>query len=425
MEYEENHVLSPDRKLTEAEQSLVWKKPASHRTSVEERRICKEVKRNWQRGEMKIATILLEGDAGSGKTQLAKALSADFGLPYTKVTCFADMDKTDVIGAILPVIASERLAKLAPEDGQLLQALYESDGFQSATHVLSALLNISSEEAAVKAKRLMKLAVEQAEGDTVEYRFYPSEIVNAFRNGYLLEIQEPTVIRDAAVLMALNSALEPDGSINLPTEVIHRHPDFVAIITTNRGYAGVRPLNEALRDRVQHTEKMDLPGKAVMIERVTAKTGYLNTRVMDVLADTILLLDQTARAHAIKGVAGMRSFFFWTDAVACGIGAKESLYHKVIYKLTTDPDEIKLLEEALERRGLFAALDAAEADIEAVLEAERGEERTARSSPDEEAIEIKSWGAIDSRAAGCRQGRRRNRVEEVRRQRRGRHRDFR
>jgi hypothetical protein len=45
--------------------------------------ICEEVKRNWMRGEMKIASILLEGDAGSGKTQLAKALSADFGLPYT------------------------------------------------------------------------------------------------------------------------------------------------------------------------------------------------------------------------------------------------------------------------------------------------------------------------------------------------------
>lgn len=43
---------------------------------------------------MKISTILLEGDAGSGKTQLVKALSADFNLPYTKETCFADMDKS-------------------------------------------------------------------------------------------------------------------------------------------------------------------------------------------------------------------------------------------------------------------------------------------------------------------------------------------
>lgn len=82
-------ILSPDRQLTEEEQSLVWKKPPSHIESEAEKRIYEEIVRNWNRGEMKISTILLEGDAGSGKTQIAKALSADFNLPYTKVTCFA------------------------------------------------------------------------------------------------------------------------------------------------------------------------------------------------------------------------------------------------------------------------------------------------------------------------------------------------
>lgn len=161
-------MLSPTRKLAEDELSLVWPKPPSHIESAAEKRITQEVARNWSRGEMKISTILLEGDAGSGKTQLAKALSANFNLPYTKVTRFADMDKSDVLGSILPVLS------------------------------------------------------EDDKTDTVEYRYYPSEIVRAYENGWLLEIQEPTVIRDAAVLMALNSALEPDGSLNLPTRIAHR-----------------------------------------------------------------------------------------------------------------------------------------------------------------------------------------------------------
>lgn len=349
--------LSPARQLTDAEQALVWTKPRSHQESEEELRICKEVKRNWNRGEMKIANILLEGDAGSGKTQLAKALSADFGLPYTKVTCFADMDKSDVIGAILPVIASERAAKLEAEERLALNALYESDGFRSATEILMDALGVTPEQAGFKMKQLLKRVAEHTEGEAVEYRFYPSEIVRAYRHGYLLEIQEPTVIRDAAVLMALNSALELDGSINLPTEVIHRHPDFIAVITTNRSYAGTRPLNEALRDRVQHTEKMDLPTKDVMVERAMAKTGYRNQSVLDVLADVIIVLDKAARANAIKGVAGMRSFFYWADAVAGGASALESLYYKVIYKMTTDSEEIKLLEDALQRHELLACLD--------------------------------------------------------------------
>ncbi len=301
-----NWLLSPSRQLTEDEKSLVWQNPTSHVESDAERRICEAVKRNWNRGEMKISTILLEGDAGSGKTQLAKALSADFGLPYTKVTCFADMDKSDVLGAILPVL---------PESEK-----------------------------------------EDQEGG-VEYKYYPSEIVRAYENGWLLEIQEPTVIRDAAVLMALNSALEPDGSINLPMRIVHRHPDFIAVITTNRNYNGCRPLNEALRDRVQHSEKMDLPPIEVMMERAAKKTGFRDDAVLRTCAETIILLDKTARANAIKGVAGMRSYFFWIDAISQVTNVVESLYYKVIYKITTDPDEITLLEQALVKSGLKAALE--------------------------------------------------------------------
>ncbi|MBP1924775.1 MoxR-like ATPase [Sedimentibacter acidaminivorans] len=303
----EQWVLSSDRQLTEEEKKFVWKKPLSHKISEQEIRVSNEIKRNWNNTEMKITNILLEGDAGSGKTEMAKALSTNFGLPYTKVTCFADMDKSDIIGAILPVLSGEEQSQIDEKD--------------------------------------------------VSYNFYPSEIVRAFENGYLLEIQEPTVIRDAAVLMALNSALEPDGTINLPTRIIKRHPDFIAVITTNRGYNGTRLLNEALRDRIQHVEKMDLPSIKVMIDRAIAKTRYKDEQVLKLLANVIIILDETARANAIKGVAGMRSYFFWIDSVANGIDIIESLYQKVIYKITTDSDEIKILEESLSKQGIMEELD--------------------------------------------------------------------
>jgi MoxR-like ATPase len=373
----ESCVLSPGREWTDEEKSLVWKKPLTHTVSEEERRITNEIKRNWHRGEMKIVNILLEGDAGSGKTQLAKALSANFRLPYTKVTCFADMDKSDILGAILPVISSDRMKQLETGDQAALKALYESDGFRSSTEILMEALEIPQEMAAAKMKQLLKLAANSTLDGAVEYRFYASEIVRAFQKGYLLEIQEPNVIRDAGVLMALNSALEPGGSLNLPTEIVHRHPDFIAVITANRSYAGSRPLNEALRDRVQHTEKMDLPTKEIMMERAMAKTGYRNDEMLDVLASVIILLDKTARANAIKGVAGMRSYFYWVDAVAQGAPAREALYHKVIYKITTDSEEIKLLEEALVGEGLLDTLE--EVPIE------NNKKRNA------EAVEITTW----------------------------------
>ena len=189
-----------------------------------------------------------------------------------------------------------------PADQAALKALYESDSFLSSTEILMEALGISREHASAKMKHVLKLAANASKNEAVEYRFYASEIVRAFQNGYLLEIQEPNVIRDAAVLMALNSALEPAGTLNLPTGIVHRHPDFIAVITANRSYAGSRPLNEALRDRIQHSEKMDLPSKDTMIERAKAKIGCEDDEMLDILASVIILLDQTARTHAIKGL---------------------------------------------------------------------------------------------------------------------------
>lgn len=288
-----------NREFNDEELSMIWKKPDSHIVSDAEIRITNAIIRNWDKKELRINNILLEGDAGSGKTQIAKAISHNLRLPYTKFTCFSDMDKSDVLGSILPVS--------------------NSDG-------------------------------------SIEYRYFPSEIVKAYENGWLLEIQEPTVIRDAAVLMALNSALEQDGFISLPDRIIKRHPDFVVIITTNRGYNGCRPINEALRDRVHHAEKLDLPPRNIMVDRAISKTGCDDENMLGILADAIISLDRVAKANSIKGVAGMRSYFYWVDAVMNGEDIIDSMYRKVIYKITTDDEEINILMSELKSNNILDML---------------------------------------------------------------------
>lgn len=343
--------LTQDRVFSRLEKQMIWQKPKSHRTSVEEIRIATEINENWLDPEMKIMNILLEGDAGSGKTQLAKALSADLQLPYTKVTCFADMDKSDVFGALLPVVES-----VDADSQELLEAISQTESFDAVLRLVQSHYQLDVLSAREKLAEFVQQIEAKSETTPIHYKYYPSEIVRAMEKGYLLEIQEPTVIRDASVLVALNSALEPNGMLNLPAGIVRRHPDCVVVITTNRNYQGNRPLNESLRDRMQHAEKMDLPSLEVMVERAVGKTGIQESSILFKMAEIIRLLDETAKANAIKGVAGMRSYFYWVNTMKQGQDLLQSIYPKVLYKLTTDPDELKILLQALEDTGLLIEL---------------------------------------------------------------------
>ncbi|MFV0559368.1 MAG: AAA family ATPase [Enterococcus sp.] len=356
-------VLTQNRIFSRVEQQMIWKKPKSHRTSQEEVRVATEIKSNWLDHEMKISNILLEGDAGSGKTQLAKALSADLQLPYTKITCFADMDKSDVFGALLPVVQTD-----TEEDSELLEAIYQTDSLAAVLSLIQTHFGIDAFVAKEKFTELIQRIEQNETQEIVHYKFYPSEIVRAIEKGYLLEIQEPTVIRDASVLVALNSALEPNGLLNLPTGIVQRHPDSIVIITTNRNYQGNRPLNESLRDRMQHAERMDLPSLEVMVERAIGKTGLENKAVLLKMAEIIRLLDETAKANAIKGVAGMRSYFYWVNTIKQKQDPIQTIYSKVLYKLTTDVSELEILEKALADAHLLI-------DLQALLREEKIQER--------------------------------------------------
>lgn len=291
--------LFKDREFTEEEKAMLESNQTGeyYKPSENVINMVKKVAKSWERDpRLRKKNIFLEGPTGTGKTQDSKVFADIIGLPYTKVTCFSDMDSSDVAGAIYPVL--EDRSNATPED---VNKILESNG--------------------------------------AEYVYYASEIVKAFENGWVLEIQEPTCIADAAVLLMLNSALESDGVLNLPNRTVKRHPDFICIMTTNRNYEGCRPLNQALRNRFNITRKVDLPSVESMADRLMSATGSKNKDLANEVASTIVKLNTKLEEIGINSGLSMRNAMDFVSDIEDGFNTEESVMEDLVWNITTDEED--------------------------------------------------------------------------------------
>lgn len=105
------------------------------------------------------------------------------------------------------------------------------------------------------------------------FQYVDTPLVEAIRYGYILEIQEPTVIANPGVLVGLNSLLDRCNSVYLPNgETIHRHPDTTIVITTNNDYAGCKQMNQSVISRMNLVIDLDEPDEDTQVERAMAVT---------------------------------------------------------------------------------------------------------------------------------------------------------
>lgn len=203
----------------------------------------------------------------------------------------------------------------------------------------------------------MACILEQKEATgSVKYKFIESEILKAFRNGWLLEVQEAASVLRPGVLTQLNSLLESKGRIELPNgKMVYRHPDTIVVFTTNAGYAGNADVNESLRDRCTVGLKMDLPSAEVMAERAIAQTGFNNYSVVLEAAKAIEAIAAEAKAKNIRGSFGMRSLLAWCCSLQRGDYSEATFLNRVIYKMTTRDDDVQLLLQTYRANCSFAS----------------------------------------------------------------------
>lgn len=364
--------LTLGRTLSALEQSLIPKLPEWYIIPPEVVDICKHAQKTTGR-PMQMRNFLLRGPAGTGKTMGAKAIAAGLGLPYMKYTCSANTEIFDFTGMIFP--ETDAVSTGSPEldrEREILKSMggisyanvaklmllpdlddmdYDPAGvYQALTGVENLAATVQDcmcvvlEKVTEKVQALSKRA-ENRQSSGQNYTYVETDFVKALKHGYLVEVQEPSTIIQPGVLVGLNSLLEQEGSITLPTgEIIRRHPDTVVIVTTNVSYEGCRQMNQSVVDRMSLVKDIDLPEPEVMVQRAMAVTGcadeYLVSQMVQVVND---MADYCRKNSITDGACGMRSLIDWVISAEISGDPYLSAKYTVISKATADEEDREAL----------------------------------------------------------------------------------
>ena len=364
--------LTPGRTLSALELSLIPKLPEWYIIPPEVVDICKHAQKITGR-PMQMRNFLLRGPAGTGKTMGAKAIAAGLGLPYMKYTCSANTEIFDFTGMIFPetdavstgsseldrereilksmggisyanVAKLMRLPDLDDMDYDPAGVYQALTGVENLAATVQDCMSVVLEKVTEKVQALSKRA-ENHQSSGQNYTYVETDFVKALKHGYLVEVQEPSTIIQPGVLVGLNSLLEQEGSITLPTgEIIRRHPDTVVIVTTNVSYEGCRQMNQSVVDRMSLVKDIELPEPEVMVQRAMAVTGcadeYLVSQMVQVVND---MADYCRKNSITDGACGMRSLIDWVISAEISGDPYLSAKYTVISKATADEEDREAL----------------------------------------------------------------------------------
>lgn len=197
---------------------------------------------------MPVKNILLYGEAGAGKSTMARILSWGWGVPYYGFDISKNIDEVSIT------------AGAEVQNGNLSYNL--------------------------------------------------SKVVQAVEQGGVLEFRE-IYTAHPGVQTFLNGLLE-EGELRLANgKVINRHPNCIIIGTTNVDYAGCQEFDKSTDDRFQLQAKVLPMPEEKIIEVVSFRSGNADKKLIKKLYDSWLKMREKVKQEQIDGEATMRKLIMW------------------------------------------------------------------------------------------------------------------
>lgn len=240
-----------------------------------------------------LRAAMLYGPSGTGKTEMVQYLGYKLGLPVTTFSCSANTDEYDLLGKPIS------LGVTGEGDGKIV--------------------------------------------------YTETELTKAIKNGWVIEIQEASVVKETAVHQIFNSLFDGTELVQLPDgSMITPHPNFIAVFTTNVSYEGCNAMNQSLISRNQFVAEVQLPSKEETISRLESQLNWpesKSTEALDLAVQCMQKINEFLQEENLEdGSCDFRCIKDWLQMYLAynEVGIKKSLLdladYCIIPKATLDSE---------------------------------------------------------------------------------------
>ena len=308
----------PEREFDEDAKSKIFKPESWYQIPPMLEYACELYNGSYSRRKT-INNFLLCGPSGTGKTEWSKMFSYATNTPIVQFGCSNGTESIDLKVSIIPRNSKKKdegatlsLPEFFGTMPDLEAMVFDPAGsYEKITGVSKE--NATTKECEVALFNAFKTALNMQENG---FEHVKSTLVEAFEKGWIVEIQEPTLMRPA-VLASLNMMFDRTEKVQLiDGTFLNRHKDCVVIMTTNLSYEGCMDFNQSVFSRFFPIE-LELPNDKTLIARLEENTDFHNTDVLERMVKVYHAAADYADQQEIRdGAIDFRALEDWAMATS-------------------------------------------------------------------------------------------------------------